>query len=133
MFKYNKTKNGFTILEILIAILVITIGGLAAYAMIQQIVFSTFSSSYRLTAAYLAKERIEIVRNIRDTNWLEQEDWNNGLRSRDWEVCAIPKYKRKITITPDGPDKLKISVEVEWTERGDIYTITVQENLYNWY
>ena len=142
MFQFNNLtikqfnhKKGFTILEVLVTMLVITIGGLAAYAMVQQIVFSTFASSYRLTAAYLAKEGIEIVRNTRDTNWLEQENWNNGLSSSDWETCAIPKYERKITITtfPGEPDKLKVVVDVKWTERGDTHTITVQENLYNWY
>ena len=140
MFQFNNLtikqfnhKKGFTILEVLVTMLVITIGGLAAYAMVQQIVFSTFSSSYRLTAAYLAKEGIEIVRNIRDTNWLEEENWDNGLNSSDWEVCAIPKYERRTTITPDGLDKLKVLVKVRWTERGDTHTITVQENLYDWY
>lgn len=155
----SKMNKGFTILEVLITMLIVTIGGLAAYAMVQQIVFATFASGYRLTAAFLAKEGIEIVRNIRDTNWLEQEDWDNDLVAGDWEADfndglllsyaerklrfsssfynydsgTETRYKRKITITPDGPDKLKISVGVEWIERGDIYTITVQENLYNWY
>ena len=160
MFKYNKTKDGFTILEILVAMLVVTIGGLTAYVMVQQIVFSTFASSYRLTAAYLAKEGIEIVRNIRDTNWLEQEDWDNDLVAGDWEADfndspplvlhtarklrfdnsfynydsgTETRYERKITITPDGLDKLKIFVEVKWTEKGNTHTITIQESLYNWY
>jgi len=133
MFKFKNTKRGFTILEVLITMLVITIGGLATYAMVQQIIFSTFSSSYRLTAAYLAKEGIETVRNTRDTNWIEAENWDNGLTSTDWEVCVLPKYERKITITSDGPDKLEVVIEVKWEERGNTHTITVQENLYNWY
>ena len=133
MLKILNKNRGFTILEVLVAVFIITVGGLAAYAMVQQIVFDTFSSSYRLTAAYLAKEGIEIVRNIRDTNWLEAENWDNGLTSTDWAVCALTKYERKVTITPDGDDKLKVVVDVRWTERGDTHTITVQENLYNWY
>ena len=160
MFKYNKTKEGFTILEVLVTMFVLTIGGLAAYAMVQQIIFYTFSSSYRLTAAHLAKEGIEIVRNIRDTNWLEQESWDNGLVPGEWEADfndnpplffyagrklrfdnnfysydsgVETRYKRKITIVSEGSDELKISVEVEWEEKGETYTIVVQENLYNWY
>jgi len=126
-------NKAFTVLEVLIATLVLTIGGLAAYTMVQKIVFSTFSSSYRLTAAYLAKEGIETVRNIRDTNWLEGENWDSDLSSSDWQICAIPKYERRITITPDGVDKLKVIVDIKWEEKGEIHTITVQENLYNWY
>ncbi len=124
---------GFTILEVLFTILVISIGALTAFVVVQQIISQTFSSSYRLTAAYLAKEGIEIVRNTRDTNWLEGENWDNGLSSSGWEECVIPKYERRIIITPDGVDKLKVVVDVKWEERGNTYTITVQENLYNWY
>ncbi len=135
MWNKKKKCEGFTILEILIAMLVITIGGLAAYAMVQQIVFSTFSSSYRLTAAYLAKEGIENVRNIRDTNWLQEApNWYDGLigDSGLQPVSGFSNYKRRTIVTLDDP-KLEVKVEVEWTERGDTHTITVQENLYDWY
>lgn len=73
-------KNGFTILEVMIAILIVTIGVLAAYAVTQQIVSYTYRSASRLTAIYLGKEGIEIVRNIRDTNWLESApSWKDGF------------------------------------------------------
>jgi len=133
MLKSKNTKKGFTVLEVLIAVLVLTIGGLAAYSVVQQIVFKTFSASYRLSAAYLAKEGIEIVRNTRDTNWIEAENWDNGLASTNWEICVLPKYERRVTITPDGVDKLKVLVEVRWTEKGITHSLTVQESLYNWY
>jgi len=128
-------NKGFTILEVLITILVITTGGLAAYAMVQQIVFATFASSYRLTAAYLAKEGIENVRNIRDTNWLEQaRNWCDGLTGDSGlqTVSGFPNYERRTIVTFNDP-KLEVKVEVQWAERGNTHTITVQENLYNWY
>lgn len=125
-------NKGFTILELLAAILVISIGVISAYFVTQQMIFYTRSSSSRLTAAYLAKEGIEITRNTRDTNWLEGEDWDNELTSTDWQVCDISRYERRITITPDGSDKLKIIVEIKWQQRGETYNINVQENLYDW-
>lgn len=127
-------KNGFTILEVMIAIFVVTIGVLAAYNVTQQMISYTYHSASRLTAAYLAKEGIEIVRNTRDTNWLEQENWDNGLSSSDWEACIIPKYERRVTIDDSVADTLKVSVEVQWKYKGKDYgPITAQENLYNWY
>jgi len=164
MFK----SKAFTIIEVIAAIFVITIGVLAAFTVVQQIVFQTITVSSRLTAAYLAKEGIEIVRNIKDTNWLDPADppWNNGLGAGDWEadyndssltVCpgscdfsnlrflkinggfynyssgTDSKFKRKITITPEGADKLKVYVEILWQEKGQDRNITVQENLYDWY
>lgn len=79
---------GFTIIEVTVAIFIITAGVVGVLSLISQTVGSATISSQRLTAAYLAQEGIEIVRNIRDSNWLEQrwsEDdppqpfWDDGL------------------------------------------------------
>ncbi len=150
-------NKGFTILEVIAAMLVITIGVLGSFTVIQRMISYLHDSSLRLSAAYLAKEGIEIVRNIRDTNWLKGQAWNIGLASGDWEADYLSqslddnydgdflkidssgfysyssgtaaKFKRKITITPEGSDKLKVFVNVEW----EGHNILVQENLYNWY
>lgn len=157
-----KTKNdsGFTLLELMTVVFVVAIGLLAVYAVSSNIIVYTNLSLSRLTASYLAQEGIEIVRNIRDTNWLETSDWTSGLAVGDWEADyndgslsnnlnrylniesasgfygygagTQTKFKRKITITPDG-EALKVSVLVQWQERGKSYEVTVQENLYGWY
>lgn len=85
MLKFNKNK-GFTLIEIIVAILVVTVGVLAAYVVTQKIVSYTHQISSRLTATYLAKDGIEIVRNIRDTNWLQGDNWDEGLGIGDWEA-----------------------------------------------
>ena len=76
----NKRKsNGFTLLEIIIAIFFVTVGMGGAFTVIQKS-FSILSlSGSRLVAANLAQEGIEVVRNIRDTNWLESEQYDKGL------------------------------------------------------
>ena len=133
MFKILNKNRGFTILEVLVTMLVLIIGGLAAYAMVQQIVFDTFASNYRITAAYLAKEGIEIVRNTRDTNWLKDApSWNDGISDIS-ENDVLSNYDRNTTISSNPDGSIKVSVEVSWDIRGDDGTITVQENLYNWY
>jgi len=77
----GKKSQGFTLLEVIVAIFLITVGVIATYSLVA---FSTSSMSYvsnKFTAAYLAQEGIELVRNIRDTNWLEGSsiDWRDGL------------------------------------------------------
>ena len=78
-----KALTGFTLLEVLVAIFVITVGLIGVMTVLQMTMFLTSISSSRLTAAYLAQEGIEIVRNVRDTNWLEARavanDWDEGL------------------------------------------------------
>lgn len=90
-FNFLKRKNGFTLVEVLTAIFVILVGVVGTMATIQQTLAYTSLSASRLVASYLAQEGIEIVRNFRDGNWLEQRTnpplpWTNGLSSGDWEV-----------------------------------------------
>lgn len=86
------SKSGFTLIETIAAIFIITVGVFGVSNLIQQVISFTAVSSSRLTATYLAQEGIEIVRNIRDTNWLQSRDpaknspWNDGLADGIWEA-----------------------------------------------
>lgn len=76
----NSAKNkGFTILELIVAIFVMTTGIIGAYIAVQAPLHYTGFYNTQLTAYYLAQEGVEIVRNIRDTNWVAGGDWNTGL------------------------------------------------------
>lgn len=80
----RKSLTGFTLLEALFAIFVIAVGLTGGISAILQLLNLSLFSSSKLTAAYLAQEGIEIVRNIRDTNWLEagtnpSNPWDEGL------------------------------------------------------
>lgn len=80
-------ENGFTLLEVLIAIFLITLGMGAVFVVIQQTVFFTSTSFNKLIASQLAQGGIELVRNIRDSNWLLQR----SAPERDWTediVCC---------------------------------------------
>ena len=76
-----KAQNrGFTLIELVIAIFILVVAIVGVYNSFSTIVVLTTGASSRLTAAYLAQEGIEIVRNMRDNNWLKGEvDWRNGL------------------------------------------------------
>ncbi len=179
--KIKKSNNiGFTLLEVMIAIFFLTVGIGGAFTVIQRTVGLSYINASRLVAANLAQEGIEIVRNIRDTNWIEGEDWDKGIgiqytgtpldsvyyevqyndKEADIVVCVTPcdyndmrflnidedsfysykdsgiytttKFKRKIAISDKDSDKLKVTVIVEWQERGTTHNFTAQEYLYNW-
>jgi len=170
-FRFQRSEfnvqKGFTLLEVLAAIFLITIGVVGTFTLVQKTITFTQVSSSRLTAAYLAQEGIEIVRNIRDSNFLKIHQgvggvsWNDGLTGcsgdceADYNDLALVPYagrflkidagfynydsgadtlfKRKITITPEGTDILKVLVQVQWQERGRSYEVIAQENLYNWW
>ena len=78
-----KMNKGFTLLEVIFAIFVISIGVLSAYSVIQKTISEIYQSSLHLTAAYLVQEGVEIVRNKRDANWSGGAAWNSGLGKCD--------------------------------------------------
>lgn len=78
-YKKNKIENGFTIVELVIAIFLLGFAVVGVYNAFSVAVVLTTGASDRFTAAYLAQEGIEAVRNIRDTNWLNDRDWMTGL------------------------------------------------------
>jgi len=151
-------KSGFTIIELMATIVIISIGVLGTYSVVQQMIRVTSSASQRLTAAYLAQEGIELIRNVRDTNWIRDLDWNAGLATGDWEVdyndfslSAYANrnlkinnnlynydsgtntiYKRKITLSNNGADSLKILSEISWTYGGISQSLSAEENIYDW-
>jgi hypothetical protein len=173
-------KNSFTLLEVILAITILTLAVGGSFVLIQQTVGSVSQVQSRLIASYLLQEGIEIIKNIRDSNWLKGNDFDYGLEKNsigegyevdyndlDLTPCTLPCdydnnlhflgidgngfygydyslgnetiFKRKITISDkvdlDGDekaDKLKVTVEVFWKERGKNYSISSQEFLYNW-
>lgn len=83
----NKINNrkGFTLIEILVVIFIFSAGILTVYRVIPGIVNITTINSSRVTATYLAQEGIEIVKNVRDGNWLQGAAWN-----ADFSPCLVP-------------------------------------------
>lgn len=87
MLKYGR---GFTLIEVFLAIFIVTMAIGTSFAVIYRTVSFYPVISGRLIAAYLGQEGIELVRNIRDTNYLEAGtapvDWDDGIPVGDWEA-----------------------------------------------
>lgn len=151
------SSKAFTLIEILIAITVITLGVVGSYMAITRVASLTFSNSFRFVASRLAQEGIELVSNIRDTNWIKITDWDNGLTDGDYQVQydkdalltysdtplkidtngfynydsgSSTRFTRKVTITHINPDEIKVKVQIAWPGRSS--PLEVEEHLYNW-
>jgi len=154
-------KNAFTVLEVIIAIFILNLAVFGTFILIQQTLIGASLNQLQLTAYYLGQEGMEIVRNIRDTNWLKRQEWTTGLavgngwqeadyqstalvtsQSRNFQVDSNGFYnyssgdntvfKRRIRIIP-VTGYLQVEVIVDWTDRGKDYNIEVIDFLYNWY
>ncbi len=95
-------NRSFTILEVMLAITILTIAVGGSYALIQQTLIASSISQSRLIAAYLGQEGVELVRNIRDSNWLEQRTnpfaaWDEGLDGCHLPYCCEMDYQSELT------------------------------------
>lgn len=101
IFLPRKTKEyekGFTIAEVLISITVLSFGIILIYSAFTSIVNTTYTISARSGAIYLAQEGIEIIRNIRDNNFLKRADnpnfsWSAGLMNGPCATGCMADYK----------------------------------------
>ncbi len=73
------TASGFTLVEAVVAVGVIAIGVAGALISLAQSSAQATNLRNRAVAAQLVAEGLEIVRNIRDTNWLAGRGWREGL------------------------------------------------------
>ncbi len=86
------TSRGFTLLEGIIAITVISVGLTAALSLALSNLASSTGNEKRIVAANLAREGIELVRNQRDSNWLKM-DLNKATDSGtnySWDTFESP-------------------------------------------
>lgn len=106
-FKFhNKDSAGFTMIELIITIAILSFAVIGVYGAFSLTSTLTFNISSRFTAAYLAHEGFEIVRNLRDNNFISsaapQPFWSYGLTG-----CATGcqlDYKTGTAI--QGPENL---------------------------
>jgi prepilin-type N-terminal cleavage/methylation domain-containing protein len=130
---FRSNYKGFTLIEVVVAVFVLTIGVLAVFNVVQNITVYSKVSSSRLTAVYLVQEGIELVRNQRDSNWLVGNSWDSNL-PEGVESNILDKFNRAISLSPEGGDKIVVTVEVSWEEKGRAQSpVIAQTELYNWY
>lgn len=152
-------KRGFSLLEVIVAIFVIAIGVTGSLSLINYCISSAAIGKSQIIAANLAQEGLEIVRNIRDSNWLEDATWNDGLGEGEWRVQydslnllasssdnllidgddfyqyatgSETLFEREITITSISVNQIKVISEVTWSERGRSFSISAEDRLYDW-
>lgn len=154
-------KHAFTLVEttIAITILVTALVGILALASYSYSVGG--QSSETILSTSLAREGMEVIRAIRESNWLALNTWNYGLSAGNfianadstsltsisgWVNCGLcltsgrylhcpsPNtiYKRMLTIENIPPDQIRVSSEVLWRTKTGERTIKLQQILTNW-
>ena len=156
----NKNNDGFTLIETIVAVGIIVIGLVSALTLITNSLFYVSNIGDRLIAANLTAEGLEVVRNIRDNNWLQELPWNSGLADGDYQTSydstvlspysgnpllfdggsglynyssgANTLYVRKISISNLSVYEIRVVSTVTWQRRGITYSNSAESHLFNW-
>ena len=89
IFFKKQNKNGFSLIEIIFSIGIITVGLVSILSLFNYNIKNGIRNKNKLVAVYLAEEQIEVVRQLRDSNWridLPGITWETGIPSNDVEV-----------------------------------------------
>ena len=110
---FNFKKKGFSLVELLVAISILSIAILATFTAVQGSFRSNLFAEDQIIASYLGQEAIEFVRNIRDENGIKNTKaiesggtypWLSGIAQISTDPCYPGKF-----CTIDSPLKLLAS------------------------
>ncbi|MBP8718411.1 MAG: prepilin-type N-terminal cleavage/methylation domain-containing protein [Candidatus Atribacteria bacterium] len=72
MFFSKQNLSGFTLVEALIAMSILIVGVISGFLLVTKALYNVTIIQDRLTASFLAQEGVELIRQLRDTNFLQQ-------------------------------------------------------------
>ncbi len=75
----SPSEGGFTLIEALVAVFMLSVAIAATIGLIQSSLAANSYAQAQVTANYLGGEAIEYIRNIRDTNFLKNQNWQTGI------------------------------------------------------
>jgi prepilin-type N-terminal cleavage/methylation domain-containing protein len=97
--KFSKNNKGFTLVETLVAISILSLSIAATFTAVQNGIQNSTVAKDQITAFYLAQEAMEYIKNIRDQNALSSinggtNTWLTGLSGVSGDPCYFGKVCR---------------------------------------
>lgn len=94
----NRTTNlarrsaGVTLVETMVAVSILLIGVVTSLTLATYSIRLVSDSGKQLIASNLSREGLEVVRSMRDTNWLQGENWYYNLADPGDVVYVVPVF-----------------------------------------
>ena len=106
-------KRGFTLIEVLIGLVILAIGLLGVAGMQASSVKGNFFSNNLTEATYIAKDRLEFLKNLPFDNG----PLNPGNYVEPSTTIAGIVFTRTYAVTQDGNGLKTITYNVNWSDR----------------
>lgn len=117
------SKRGFTLVELIIAITVLVIGVVAVFGLSFFAIQLNRTNVQRLQALELAREGMEMIRNIRDSNWKNNYPFAGGAPL--WgEDLGPQKY---VKISPRPGDQVPFAIVTVNPQQRNEYRLNTVE------
>lgn len=140
----NRGKKGQTLLEVVTAVVLVTLVLTALVGLAVAAVRSATVSRNRVVATSYAQEGLEALRSIRDRSFSELyacrggmsvlipgPPWSCQANSPTPEVLGI--FQRSFILTqPAEAGKLKVAMHVIWTDNAGIHDVLIPSWLTDW-
>ena len=105
MSDLNTNERGMTLVEALVAILILVFGIVPSLAIVFTGNAFAYSIRNNLVASNLAQEGIEVVRAIRDANWFNNQPFDMGLLDGTYRL----EWSSDILLPESGNPPLKVT------------------------
>ena len=106
----NRQSYGFTLLEVLLAVLLVTLGFLALSQAFSLGLFASGNNDSLVVAGHLAQEKIEEIRN---------KTYSNVSNETRATVTGFPAFEREVVVSTPQTNLKQVSVNVYWFNKDD--------------
>lgn len=115
-------KNGFTLLEILIALILFTVGVVAITGLFASGMFSGSDAENTTIAMNLAQRKMEEIKNLAFASIADEAKA---------DVSGFSGFQREVAVTaplvdPDMSDLKHVTVTAYWTLKGDEISVPLE-------
>ncbi len=107
---FIKSKRGFTLLELLLTLLLITSSFVALSAAVSSGLFASADNESILVATRLTQEKMEELKN---------KSYASVAAEAKAAVTGFSAFQRDVTVSVPQSDLKQVTVTVYWTMKGD--------------
>ena len=108
-----QSEKGFTLIEVLIAITLLTIGLIAVATMQVSAIHGNKTGGDISNATFLAQDKLEELKTSADITGESDGSDQTGIFTRSWQIVS------------SGTDSCSVTVSVSWVMRGNNHSVVI--------